>query len=829
MFFKLPLFTARAVLLSALLLSVLNAGCSLRTHEGPPKQSSEAAVLGGASTSCLAGGSQIFTDFQQGRGDDQKIDALFRCATQSLETFELRTVGEKPGVYTLEELARFMEKFFLAPGTKINGSLLSEIKELKRVIFGGRAEVLTKFELIRARALLEVLRRSALKLRPVMPLSIERVKNESDVWFKDATQAFSEINHWFGDYLEQNGVSYSFEHMQGLLEALSRFFINPETSTLFKNLAERVPQLAAVKGILISPDSTQISGNEWKTAIDVLTRWYFLILRTSFLNAHHESWVYGEGQPYFYAILNDAFDLLDETLDRRKEQGYVVRFEEIDALINVLRDDDLPRGVYDEKCKARTARMEFKEVGENTPKECFRESLRNFIRPLLKRVLGADQDGAEGRDASGLTRSLVQRLRLMASDWNVRQRLIQMTWNQSHESLKSTSRENLLSTWKSLQQDEPALNSIFSSADLKSERARIFTDLTELFTGVAALYPETGIVVNMGLSQKNAEFTLNNLSQQNWMRLTARMLFLGYVEHDGHESKADRGSPSAPSSSIRLTKPEFKNFTDDYRDFGIQMGMVDEQLYNMHERRFMEANLFTFSGNGDEYLNVNEAAELLAYMITSGQRGKAMHAKIVKHCGSQAEDRFGGIQVMARCYREGFYGNFVEIFTHVPRFGEHFSKLKTDGKKKLEKNLEIAARNFGYTQEPLESIDSEVIAMMLMYLDTVYSKYDVNQNDTLDWLEAEVAFPVFKETIRDAAKDAPMSGDEFYMSVFTYLLHYGKKPESSLAGFLHLLKWKASRPTWGVNLHADRSTLVSILSAFSSTPSLPAAAAPPSK
>lgn len=771
------MFFKRAALLIALASVV--AGCSLRFGEEPLGQSS--AELSTNETKCFNGGLQTVAEIANGRASDEQISGLWNCASRSLVLFAERTRGGTPGVYSPKELRNFLHRYFLKE-TRVSDALLAEFMELKRTLLGGSADALTREELYQASRLLLVFRDQNLRLKPYLPLSFEHIRQMDEETVQNAVSALQGVAVEFSRVLQGAGNTYRFAHLEGLFRELEAASVSEDTRAVLKSMREFVPAVQQIKSIFVSPDPSQIASDEWNYLLTQSMRSYGLILR--WVHARHldPSLVHGLGRTKIVELIKEGMSLFTDAIERRGDR--VIPFTEFDRLIDVID----PR---------------FFQLGRRVIKP---EHLKGFLRPLVRRGLGGSVPGIEGRGAQGLTLSAIRRAETLLEEWSEAQNYLDHLYSKLQSlprPLEFTGAGDSFPRSQLMHYTiEEVLGRSRESMSLVSwqsaQRVRsIITNLRPLFRGDDSIILVTA-------TEADPSFSYHDLTMQSGMDLLGRILAAGYAE-----------DPLRTGTGVTLK--ELEVFYWDARDVGIDLKIFDPRNTTVAQKRFLEANVFMSSGDGNEILSVGETSQILSFMISTKRMGYRTHRWISKVCNAgianPEKDWFGIALIDAGCYRKRFFDTFEANWDHMPLLRDYYARLDASKRAEFERNLEIAARSTGVSDKKIESTDSEGFSGVAHYMESVFARFDRDQSGTIGKKEAlegpDAAFETFREALEQAScKAGSCLKDKGDLEVlFTYLLAHGKVPNKA-----QFVWWMIRRPFW--SFECDRGRMVQIMGAL---------------
>ena len=102
-------------------------------------------------------------------------------------------------------------------------------------------------------------------------------------------------------------------------------------------------------------------------------------------------------------------------------------------------------------------------------------------------------------------------------------------------------------------------------------------------------------------------YTWNSLSLYNIYFMMSRLLHTGYNLQFVNALK-----------DSQLDSQSIYQWYEEFKDLGIAIKAFDPRSTNSGKRSFLEANLFTFQGNGDNQLNFYETFEFISLIFSSG-------------------------------------------------------------------------------------------------------------------------------------------------------------------------------------------------------------------
>ncbi|MGK5083967.1 hypothetical protein WDW37_11760 [Bdellovibrionota bacterium FG-1] len=299
--------------------------------------------------------------------------------------------------------------------------------------------------------------------------------------------------------------------------------------------------------------------------------------------------------------------------------------------------------------------------------------------------------------------------------------------------------------------------------------------------------------------------TLTNLSRFHWIRLAAEHLLQCYSSTPDH---------------MKGTVEDLKKIVDDFGDFGRALHFVDTSIPDLHIKRFREANLFTFSSNGDQYIDADEATSYIAMLFSAATLSRRLREGTDSACPSLGTDLLGNNWKDPVCFKRELFDNFRAYWDHFPLLVRFYEGLKASDRILLQNAMETAARRYGISGEPIGSVDQDSFAGITQYIETLFARFDDDSSQTLSLSEAMKAYPVFKASLAELGHLDP-NGEFLLNAVYTYMVKYGHAPTNDFVGTMSLVGWILQKPFWTLN--SDRLVLFKMIGSISVAEPLPGA------
>ncbi len=729
----------------------------------------------GGQTACLNNAGERIGKYLDGKTDPSDIEIMFQCADDSIQLFLDRTKTNTPGNYQPQELRNFLEKYFIGED-KISNALMLETMEFKRSIVGGRGDLLTADELRSLRRIIWGIREQLLKLAPFRPLTLETLGALPREKQDDVLRALSQSMADFGALLSQTAADYPTSRLEGLLREFERVFPG---ETLRKFVA-RINLVRAVKPVLLGTSQDQFRPEEWPRFLVTLVKLFGVYVKSNPLMPDADgnypiNTGCGEGRQKLTDAAMGIFALLENSI-RYHGTLEMIPFIELDRVIDSLAPGDL--GLV----RPITA--------------------KRVMRPVFRRLLSGLNEGFLGREAEGITLLGLERARRAFLDWSDNQQFIEGVYAELGRFDCNDSSNRPRYSWQEIEvvSIEKAMG-VSRPEELSPRTQAAVQAFRSVISGARPLQGQAGVKLEIDALNPQNRHTFNSLANINW-------LSVGFVlGQQGYREKKNDSIRRALGNMDALVSSELDQLYDDIRDVGVDLQFLDPNSGAGGGSRFRDGNLFTYAGNGDALLDLHEAVQLLAFLMSGKDASSDLHKLLVGRCANIPGGIFGTKLVEKRCFFERVFAEYGEYFRHLPGFVAYLNGLKAENRTQILEALIRIAKAGRPFPEYMEILDTDTVSVLPHYIESVYLLFDEDRSGRLETDEALQAFVRFETILKSLANDPSMSRKDL-QALFTYLLDRGKAPETTFEkmGFL-LWKWRG-QGSW--NLSVERSRILDI-------------------
>lgn len=735
---------------------LLAAGCS--NFLDGQKREEEVIEFSDDKLSCLSALPDGLKNVSLGKAADGEIRAHFACAQKSLLYFEERTQGSYVDGYSAEDIRKFFGKYFLKENN-ISPETAKELLKLKKAMFGGSADWISKAEIRRLVDFMEPAQEEVVRLNKHIGLLILQKDYKSLLW-PEAVDAVEQLRSSLQNLLRNTDLAksdYTFDDMKQLAQGMISFVNGSDGLSPYQKMAKWMPLVDAVKRVLIG-ERAQLGGiNDWTVAVNNIVDVYAVFLRYHYV-IQHQDLKEKSGVQEATSFGMQAYQLIYGSFQMTKAGQ--IPFADIDNLINeVTVLFKLPFGL--------TA---------GTLKETYRTFVLKMLEPYRK---------GDTRGLTGLTRTHILSIKREINVWRLTQAFI--------DSLEfvdgKITQQNLITAYNGFRFDDVIKDSL-EQDPLEQEALRM--SWGEL--GIL-LKSEKPVVFNkegryiVADHQKDVPQTWQSLFKVNVIKAFLRVVFLGY----GDKNPSEMASAAVSEEALVRAYADFTRL-------GLEVKAFDPRNANTGARSFKESNFFTFSGNGDARMDYREGFEFFSILISAGLGTSADIVKELSQagCATNKVDVFGYKMLNESCFKKGLRQNAKNYFNNLQRMSGLISSMDEQTWNSFFGILMRATRISNGTAGLVETADLRTLVVVLHYVDSLLVTYDTNGNYMLSLQEIYGAAPRFLSFLREMH---PGNNDKDLAQGLAYLIIYGKKPTLlDMVGFKAGLIFRDPPESGAINL-----------------------------
>ncbi len=241
----------------------------------------------------------------------------------------------------------------------------------------------------------------------------------------------------------------------------------------------------------------------------------------------------------------------------------------------------------------------------------------------------------------------------------------------------------------------------------------------------------------------------NNMNQSNsvtsdFYKTMMSNVVLFVFDTYGRQSRIDS------NASKFVVEQTAKTFYNDIRTVAVTQGLGSPLSCDAGGRTFLEANLFGYSSNGNDKIEIQEALEWLTMATSSSSVAGKLFKNIseIPDCVLPGNSTFQNRPYLKQgCVKAYILENYSKYFNHMPNFVRY---LETENNaEEFYRNIFEVTRTCDHTELPM-SYDEIVYSVTLLgYIEALFERYDVEEpgyffprlrNDILEYDELSLAF-----------------------------------------------------------------------------------------
>lgn len=588
--------------------------------KGKPKKQ-EVIEIKNADVQCMKDIQKDFKKLIEATSTEEDIDKTFTCLNKTLDQFKSKVEGRSnPNSFTSEELFSILDKFF--KDAQISKKATEDILVLKKAILGGQDDFVTKVELGLLKDYLKIVQGEVKKITPYVKMF--SFKKENGPYTKEQINSgFEQLRQSLQKLLTESKMSrsgYSFEDLKQL--ALSLKILKEDEDKDIIQLTQNVLNLLLGEESLKTPREYEIAVNNFIDIAKIYAGTVYTEMKFEITDKNDLSKT--------ITFADELILALEKSLQYRKHKLIPLKY--LDPVISeVLKSGILPL-----------------KVTEGT--------FLNFYKKMIIKVF-SDKKTMATENLVGIDETVLRNLKremyvyvlfqgfIDSLDFGVKNQLMP---EQVKAQLKMY---NFGVELSKLSEKVLAQEQTFDSEMKQSVLRGLEEFRTEGTSKFSVLYRQKRMI--LALNQNMAPVNWNDMSSSHYAKMIARELILGW----------GNVSSGFDLTKSYLNEKNLVDWYDDFRPFGVEVKLFDPRSSNSGSRSFLEANLFTYAGNGDDKMDYTETMQYVS-MLFSG--GGEMTDIIIKDmakagCTLSEKDAFGNPWLDEACFIKRLKFNYNGI------------------------------------------------------------------------------------------------------------------------------------------------------------------------
>lgn len=647
------------------------------------------------SLKCLSRLPDQLNDLSLGTASEADIRAGFTCLSKAMEYFNDKTFGSVEGGYTTEDMRRFFGKYFLKENN-ISPEFGAELMKLKVLLLGGSNQHISKSEISSLVRMFEVLQEELILLNPHLEVLLAK-KSKSDVEWEAVSSATEQLTRSFQKLIERTHVTrsdYTLADAKAALYGFTAFVRGSDSLSQYESLDKWWPLVEAIKNLLVGRDSHFTSIQQWKDSVTTLTELYGMVLKYHYIIGDF-SFENARKTDQLSDFIRQGIQLVLNTHQMR-QLGYIP-LSDIDSVIEtVITTFKIP-------------------VRADSVKKVYRAALIKILTP---------QRSEDTRGLVGLEKRHVYSIIREFNIWSLQQQFI--------NSLPATlSRADVFDAYKRFNY-KSVIRNLDSEPFEQNALEVAWNDIGYYLVAPipVAFNQKRRLSINYGVIEGPQSW--DSMFMANIMRALARMLQLGYGDLNGRSV-----------TQISLSQAGLLQWYDDFREIGLDIGAFDPRTIDRSYQSFLEANFFSFSGNGDEEMSYLETYEYVSTLFAAGLFSSGSLQRGADGCRVAEEDLFGNPYLKADCYKKFLKDNFAIYFDNMPDLVRYVRGLSPAEWDMFYGFLFSASQSPEPKEGYIDTANIRTMVTILHYMEGLVVAYDTNRDGLLTLTEIYGASPRF--------------------------------------------------------------------------------------
>ncbi len=691
---------------------------------------------------------------------DEEINTFFNCTEKSIDDFMKKTAERDTDLgYSRDEVKALLKTFLLKNKSELDSERYSRLfLVVKRMLIGGSSEFLSRQDWLKIKNLLPDLIALLINIKPYTQYYYFYNKST----YQNANHSFKLLNTGHDQLAER--LSHFLELIKNHGSALSAVEIKYLKDELLnnENLKSIDPLLTTIIEIFYSFPASRHQDN-WSDIFRLAEKGLRVMTYVKKMLLQNDSVLRPEGGVAIAALIRSIIDAFAYTnivnsnlnLDQEHVVNFVVSLNESQLFFKDIDDPEIIRDFVN-------------NIGQ-----------RLFVQETVKR-------GQESSKSWHISTLKINQFKFIHNRWM--ESIVQ--------SLKDTSYWDLKDQYE---------NQRFLDVDYD---ASAFNEGIEIYNDIIKASPLN--LAFPGLESKVNFQVARQLSQQNdvlsnfYKTMLANVVILVFDTFGGQ-------SRILKNVDKHVAQNTAENFYDSIRGVAISEGIASPLSCDSGGRTFLEANLFTYSANGNDKIEVHEGLEWLALVSSSSSVSVKLFNDIALDpaCVLPSTSLFQNKPYLKKsCVKSFILENYRKYLNHMPNllyFIESQNKLD-----EFYQNLFEVTRTCANSDLPV-SYDEIVYSISLLgYIEALFERYDTEhityriftrpRNDLLEIDELNLAYEErFKSILKRMAKLQTGKDLNDYLTkvLFKKLLIFKKMPTPP-KGYFEGTKWVLS--THGVSV-----------------------------
>ncbi|NOT78402.1 MAG: hypothetical protein HOP07_05300 [Bacteriovoracaceae bacterium] len=221
---------------------------------------------------------------------------------------------------------------------------------------------------------------------------------------------------------------------------------------------------------------------------------------------------------------------------------------------------------------------------------------------------------------------------------------------------------------------------------------------------------------------------------------------------------------------MQIKADEFANFLLDAKPILVELKLWSPNFQTFSRNAMLLADLFQQQSNGDQRINLNEATEYIGMLLTAVEISGKFSQELSRLCdaGINVDDPLYD----KNCFNENFYEtilNKLNFKKSLPRLAKYYNNSSKKETMEYILGVEGFARDNNAPGVPVNRRDNTLILGAMINIESTFIRFDMNQDNIIDYTELSAAFLTYKASIIELAG---LKGEQekYAKGIFLYMV-----------------------------------------------------------
>jgi hypothetical protein len=223
---------------------------------------------------------------------------------------------------------------------------------------------------------------------------------------------------------------------------------------------------------------------------------------------------------------------------------------------------------------------------------------------------------------------------------------------------------------------------------------------------------------------------------------------------------------------------DFNLFLKDSKPLLEEFNLWSENMDTFAQNSVLLADLFQQQSNGDFKIGINEATEYISMIMSAVQVSGKVNTELTAVCPYRNNKEQPEFE--KECFNEHFFDvllNKLDYKNSMPNLNRYIED-KTTTKEEIIgylNGVEGFARDKDEPKYPIDPRDSTLIFGAMLNIESTFIRFDLNDDNIIDYNELSKAFVIYKKSIIEIAELKP-DQEQYALPAFLYMVTKMKAP-----------------------------------------------------